>query len=108
MIQDLPIEMLNLIFLFTIHPYNNYHYILLLVFNNRIIRNTILALKQIRMKCSICDKNIYNNGVYCSQNNKPICCIHILFCKKCNTNVDIYQYSLLFEQCRSCVSKLDI
>ena len=107
-IYDIPIELLNLILLFTIHPYNNYNYLLLLVFRNKTIKNTIIEINKNRMICSICQICIQSNGRYCSQNNKPICSIHFLFCINCNSNVDIYQYSILFDKCIRCKNKLSV
>lgn len=108
LIDNIPIEIFNLILLDTIHPYNNFHYLLLLVFRDKKIRNTILEINRNRMYCSICKTYIYKNGTYCSLNNKPICCLHMLYCNDCNSEVDIYQYSMLFSQCILCKEKLSI
>lgn len=102
LIYDIPIELLHLILLYTIHPDNNYYYLLLMICRNKTIKNTILEINEKIMKCSICKSYICGDGIYCSKYNKPICNIHILYCNNCDNIVDIYQYSILFGKCMVC------
>ena len=102
MFEKIPEEIINNIFNYLVHPYNDNYYILSLV--NKFSKNISLFFKN-RMVCYICKKNkfyfLIRNGMYYS-NNRSICKKHIYYCKYCKKNIDVYNYSYLYNSCINC------
>ena len=91
MFNKLSDDIINLIFNYIIHPFNNYYYILILV--NKINKKFLLFFKY-RMICHICKKEgLYisiKKGFYCSDKKKSVCKKHSYICRLCNKMIDVY------------------
>ena len=107
MLENIPSEILYFIFNITIHPYNNYYYIMKLIYL-KINKFKILDLiKNKKMICYYCDlvfdkKELIKDGGYCSSEKKPICKLHFFNCRLCKKIHDFYQHSFIRDCCLIC------
>ena len=97
MLNNLPDELLLIIYNYLIHPYNNNYYKLQYIHKNTLLNE----IGRKKMICSYCNKKIIN-GIY--SKNKPICNKHLIQCSYCLLKCDIYDYSFLKGKCNLCTN----